>query len=209
VSAARVGHRLLGRRALSGAVACGALVVATLAGCGDSERPDPRADRNVAATNGPGSPPTATAAPMPDDERAGPSPGARSPGPTDTAGPSAGGSASPGAGGPGAGSSAGAGAPAPPAAQASPVFVGEACAPDQHSGPQLAVGGLVLYCVPTTGSAAGGRWSAQSPQTTTARPVPGTECDSTQTGKIFQGTGGRPVACLREPDGGFRWADVS
>jgi hypothetical protein len=198
-----VGHRLLGRRALTGAVACGALVVATLAGCGDPDRPDPRADRNVAATNGPGSPPAATAPPMPDDERAGPSPSARTPGPTGTAGPPAGGGASPGAG-----ASAGAGAPPPPEAQASPVFVGEACAPDQHSGPQLAVGGLVLYCVPAADSAAGGRWSAQSPQTT-ARPVPGTECDSSQAGKIFQDPGGRPVACLREPDGGFRWADVS
>jgi hypothetical protein len=205
VSAGRVGHRLLGRRALTGAVAGGALVVATLAGCGGSQRPDPRADRNVAATNGPGSPPTATAPPMPDDERAGPSPGARTPGPTGTAGGPTG-TAGPPAG---AGASAGAGAPAPPAAQASPVFVGEACAPDQHGGPQLAVGGLVLYCVPAADSAAGGRWSAQSPQTTTARPVPGTECDSSQAGKIFEDPGGRPVACLREPDGGFRWADVS
>jgi hypothetical protein len=94
-------------------------------------------------------------------------------------------------------------------AQASPVFVGEACAPDLYPDPQLAVSGLVLYCVPMPGSGPGGRWSPQSPQSVTVRPQPGAECDSSQVGKIFQDPSGRPVACLREPDGGFRWADVS
>ncbi|ABW16592.1 hypothetical protein Franean1_7273 [Parafrankia sp. EAN1pec] len=100
-----------------------------------------------------------------------------------------------------------------PSVAPSPVFLGEACVPGRDEEPAVAVNGLVLYCVPGeagTGSAVSGRWSPEAPaQSTRSRPEPGSECEPADAGQIVPGADGRPVTCLREPDGGMRWADVS
>jgi hypothetical protein len=87
------------------------------------------------------------------------------------------------------------------------VFLGEACDPtiDRQA---IAINGLVLYCIPSSDNAY--RWSptpAASPSP--AGPREGSECDPNQDNKITEGSNGRPFACLREPDGTFRWSDVS
>ncbi|WP_154677165.1 hypothetical protein [Parafrankia discariae] len=102
-----------------------------------------------------------------------------------------------------------------PSVAPSPVFLGEACVPGHDVEPAVAVNGLVLYCAPEpggagAGSATAGRWSPEEPtQSTRSRPEPGSECDPVDVGQIVPGADGRPVTCLREPDGGMRWADVS
>ncbi|OAA23005.1 hypothetical protein UG55_104111 [Frankia sp. EI5c] len=115
------------------------------------------------------------------------------------------------------GSSSGVSIPELPTVAPSPVFLGEACVPGRDSEPATAVNGLILYCVPLPDpTVAGldpdpaGRWSPENPtQSTQGGPAPGSECDPEDVGKVVRGAGGRPVSCLREADGGMRWADVS
>ncbi len=116
-----------------------------------------------------------------------------------------------------AGGSAGPLVPDLPSVAPSPVFLGEACDPDRDSEPAMAVNGLVLHCVQVpepeiTGAAPSGvgRWSPGPPsQGNPTGPEPGGECDPADVGKVVPGAGGRPLSCLREPDGAMRWADVS
>ncbi|EFC81887.1 hypothetical protein [Parafrankia sp. EUN1f] len=193
------------------AVIVGVLFAGALVGCAQSG----------ADTSSTGARPAAAAA------AAGPSPTA----PASTRAPTGTTGGTGGTGGTGAGSAAtpGAAATGPAAASTglpvsglpsvapSPVFLGEACIPDLDVEPAVAVNGLLLYCVPApepkvAGAQVGGagRWSPETPsQSAQAGPQPGSECDPDDVGKIVQGAGGRPVSCLRESDGGMRWADVS
>ncbi len=89
------------------------------------------------------------------------------------------------------------------------VFVGEPCVPAVDSAPRQAVNGLFLYCGP---SAAGQpRWGVTSPQPRQlVVPAPGAECNAATDGdELLQDANGRPIACLRDHDGSFRWSDVS
>lgn len=168
-------------------VAAGALLTAALAGCAESG-----AD-------------TASSRPMPPAA-------ADPPQPHSTPDPAATGAQTPG--GPGD-AAAGPLVPDLPSVAPSPVFLGEACDPDRDSEPATAVNGLVLYCaqVPeiTGADPSGvGRWSPGPPsQGTPTGPEPGGECDPADVGKVVPGADGRPLSCLREPDGAMRWADVS
>jgi len=101
-------------------------------------------------------------------------------------------------------------ASAAPTPIASPVFVGEPCAPDQDTAPATAINGLTLYCAASSpGSNGQGSWSDVPSQQQQQGPTPGAECDSSDLGHVQQDSSGRPVACLREPSGEFRWADIS
>lgn len=97
---------------------------------------------------------------------------------------------------------------ATPTAQATPVFVDEPCDPGADPGPQVAINGLTLYCV---GNEAGVPvWATAPPPSPSPAPqTKGSICDSRDRGKVVQGGDGRPLECLRDPDGRYRWVDVS
>jgi hypothetical protein len=165
------------------------------AGAGPSARPDPA---------------RTTAPPAPTTE-AGPSPAASG----DSSGGSAGAGASGTSGGTASGSPGGSDASeqaTSPAVAASPVFLGEPCAPTQDSAPATAINGLTLFCVARSGAAGAaglGSWSNNPPKQQPTGPAPGAECTSSDLGQVQQDQTGRPVACLREPNGDLRWADIS
>jgi len=99
-----------------------------------------------------------------------------------------------------------------PDVAATPVFVGEPCLRSQDTAPASAINGLTLFCVPATGPAATadlGAWSYTPPQQKPTGPAAGTECSSSDLGQVQQDSAGRPVTCLREPNGDLRWADIS
>ena len=134
-------------------------------------------------------------------------PGSAGPGGTGPTRAAASGGAPSGAPGGQSGSPSASGEDELPTPQASPVFLGEACDPGADTR-AIAINGLVLYC--GASSDGGYRWSPNpggSPSPTGARP--GSECDPNQANTVTEGTNGRPFACLREPDGTFRWSDVS
>jgi hypothetical protein len=152
---------------------------------------------------------------------AGASPGAGGgrPGSGVTAAPGAPGGSS-GSGGPagsgGSGAGGGVAAPTVPVPQPSAVFVGEACVPGRNPDPAAAVNGLVLYCVPdesgsgSGGGGAGGRWSTQAPPPPTqVTPQEGGLCQQADVGRIVPNQAGRPLSCLRDPNGALTWSDVS
>ncbi|WP_157891935.1 MULTISPECIES: hypothetical protein [Frankia] len=132
-------------------------------------------------------------------------------------------SPAPGAAGGGGGAAAATMVPTP---QPSAVFLGEACAPGRNKAPATAVNGLVLYCVPDdgagssaggagtsaggAGSSAGGRWSTEPP-TSSVQPPPeeGGSCQQADVGRVLRDSAGRPVSCLRDPNGLLSWSDVS
>jgi len=220
----RRGRRLgPGRRTVVAAV-LPVLVVAALAGCGqadDDSLSSSAPDGAATATADPGGQPTtpqpspAPAAPTPDDgsggggTAAGPggSGGAATPGATDGAASGGTGNAS---AAPPSGEASAAATPTAPIVSASPVFVGEPCAPELDTAPAVAINGLTLYCAPPSAGAAGpGSWSNLPPQQQQQGPAPGAECDSSDAGQVQKDPSGRPVACLREPNGEFRWADIS
>ncbi|MCK9894354.1 hypothetical protein [Frankia sp. AgB32] len=104
------------------------------------------------------------------------------------------------------------GAAGVPTALPSAVFVGEACAPDQNTGPAPAVNGLTLFCIPdTSGVSAGGlgRWATQPPVATQASPQVGGTCQQADMGRLVRDPSGRPLSCLRDPNGALSWSDVS
>ncbi|WP_250284505.1 hypothetical protein [Frankia sp. CiP1_Cm_nod2] len=88
------------------------------------------------------------------------------------------------------------------------VFVGQPCVSARDVAPRQAISGLILYCQQTdTGQP---RWGLAGPSPPDpAAPVPNAECTVTDTGQVVQGANGRPVVCLRDPDGNLRWGDVS
>ncbi|WP_261568099.1 hypothetical protein [Frankia gtarii] len=150
------------------------------------------------------------------------SPGPNSPGPAGASGPAAAGAgaaqsapgASPAAGAAGGGGGAGGGAAATavPTPQPSAVFLGEACAPGRNKAPATAVNGLALFCVPDDGggSAAGGRWSTEPPTSSAqSPPEEGGSCEPADVGRVLRDSAGRPVSCLRDPNGMLSWSDVS
>lgn len=195
------------RRTFPRAVLIGTALAAALVGCGESE-----ADRASAPAPAvtPLSPPGPATTPEPSGQ-AGSSGPVQPSGPAGSSAGSGGGSeesGGPGSEAPGSGRQA----TGPPSIQPSPVFVGEACAPERDTGPAFAVNGLVLYCVPAAGGSSGppGRWSVYPPrEQSVPRPEPGTECDPSDVGRIITDAQGRPVTCLREPNGELRWSDVS
>ncbi|WP_175648266.1 hypothetical protein [Protofrankia sp. BMG5.30] len=88
------------------------------------------------------------------------------------------------------------------------VFVGQPCVPARDIAPRQAINGLILYCQQTDPGQP--RWGlASPPPPDPAAPVPNAECTVTDTGQVVQGANGRPVICLRDPDGNLRWGDVS
>jgi hypothetical protein len=94
------------------------------------------------------------------------------------------------------------------APRATPVFVDEPCDPGGGAGPQLAINGLNLYCV----SSSGGEpvWSTSPPPSPTPTPTnAGSTCAKAQDGHYARGADGRPLECIHDPDGGYRWTDVS
>ncbi|WP_261559415.1 hypothetical protein [Frankia tisae] len=121
--------------------------------------------------------------------------------------------ASPAAGAAGGGGEAGgAAATAVPTPQPSAVFLGEACAPGRNKAPATAVNGLALFCVPDDGggSAAGGRWSTEPPASSAqSPPEEGGSCEPADVGRVLRDSAGRPVSCLRDPNGMLSWSDVS
>ncbi|MDT3446306.1 hypothetical protein [Pseudofrankia sp. BMG5.37] len=206
----------LGRRAVVAGV-LPVLVVTALTGCGQSkdETAGSSAPQGVtAATTDPGVRPTT---PEPSPQPAPTTSGVTSGGGTDSGAGGTTGSGEPGGGGAAAGAgggdpvpSGGSEASAKPNVSASPVFVGEPCAPGQDTAPAIAINGLTLYCAPPTpGSNGLGSWSDVPSQQQQQGPAPGAECDSSDMGHVQQDPSGRPVACLREPNGEFRWADIS
>jgi hypothetical protein len=193
-------------------VVAAAVLVGGLAGCGH--------DRNETSTSSVANTPQGAQPP------AAPPPSAQAePSPDPSGGSPANGSAGPasGSGGPAASGTADgsgttqpddtdSGEPASPAVAASPVFVGEPCAPSQDTAPQLAINGLLLYCVPQGGTQSPtglGTWSDSPPKQQPTGPAPGAECSTSDVGQVQQDPSGRPVACLREPNGELRWADIS
>jgi hypothetical protein len=87
------------------------------------------------------------------------------------------------------------------------VFLGEPCDPTTDT-KAVAINGLVLYCVP--GANGGYLWSpSPGASPSPSGPRSGAECGPDQANEITEGSNGRPFACLREPDGTFRWSDVS
>ncbi|WP_045876966.1 hypothetical protein [Pseudofrankia sp. DC12] len=158
-----------------------------------------------ASDAGPGPATTTASAPAPSTETE-PSPGASSAA-SGAAGGAAAGTASGGPGGSDASEPA-----ASPNVAASPVFVGEPCQPSQDSTPQAAINGLTLFCVPVAGAAGSaglGAWSDSPPKPQPSGPAPGSECASSDLGQVQRDPSGRPIACLREPNGDLRWADIS
>ncbi|WP_163552231.1 hypothetical protein [Candidatus Frankia alpina] len=106
----------------------------------------------------------------------------------------------------------GAAATAVPTPQPSAVFLGEACAPGRNKAPATAVNGLALFCVPDDGggSAAGGRWSTEPPPSSAQSPLQeGGSCEPADVGRVLRDSAGRPVSCLRDPNGMLSWSDVS
>ena len=193
------------RRGLRAAFAALALALAVpLAGCGDSENDQPTTRPAPAPQPRPA--PAPTSVPTPDEPAAAPSGEPGSPSEPGAAGGAAG---PPGSGSP---DPAGTSTPTPVIIQPSPVFVGEACSPQRDVYPAYAINGLVLYCVPSEEGPVGslGRWSAEPPQPQQPQqPESGAVCDPEDVGRIVQDAEGRPVACMREPNGELRWADVS
>ncbi|OHV39588.1 MULTISPECIES: hypothetical protein [Pseudofrankia] len=196
------------------------LVATALAGCGqdrDETLSSSAPEGATTTTADPGGTPTT---PEPSPQPAPTTGGATSGGDTGSSGGAGGtgqatgggeatgsGQASDGAGATPSGES---GAPTAPNVSASPVFVGEPCAPSLDTAPAIAINGLLLYCAPpATGSNGLGSWSDAPPEQQQQGPTPGAECDSSDMGQVQQGPSGRPVACLREPNGEFRWADIS
>ncbi|WP_248840113.1 hypothetical protein [Frankia sp. AgKG'84/4] len=123
-------------------------------------------------------------------------------------------SAVPGATPAGAAATGASGAPAGlgPTALPSAVFVGEACAPERNTGPAPAVNGLTLFCIPGPGgiTAGGlGRWATRPPAATQASPQVGGSCQPGDVGRLVRDPGGRPLSCLRDPNGALSWSDVS
>ncbi|WP_131788171.1 hypothetical protein [Protofrankia symbiont of Coriaria ruscifolia] len=95
-----------------------------------------------------------------------------------------------------------------PANRSFPVFVGQPCVPQRDTAARQAINGLALYCERT--DAGQPRWGlASPPPPDPAAPAPSAECAVTDTGRVVQGANGRPVVCLRDPDGNLRWSDVS
>lgn len=203
-------------------VVAGALFGA-LAGCGHDKSASSASSAvstDQAGANAQPDPAQTTAPPAPSTE-AGPSP---APSGSDSSGGSSGSSGSgdssggpAGASGTPGGSASGSPADASeqatiPAVAASPVFLGEPCAPAQDSAPATAINGLTLFCVPQSGAAGAaglGSWSDNPPKKQPTGPAPGAECTSSDLGQVQQDQTGRPVACLREPNGDLRWADIS
>jgi len=180
-----------------------------LAGCGHS--------RGQAVTSTAGAdqnPPGSGRSTDPGPARTTPAPTAGQPA-RPSAGTSPGGQsvASPGATGDAASTdAAGTDQAAVPDVAATSVFVGEPCLPSQDTAPAPAINGLTLFCVPATGPAAAtslGAWSDTPPQQKPTGPAPGTACTSSDLGQVHQDSAGRPVTCLREPNGDLRWADIS
>ncbi len=92
-------------------------------------------------------------------------------------------------------------------AQATPVFVDEPCDPSAGRGSQSAINGLDLYCV---SNSAGSVWSTSPPPSPTPPPTrAGGACSRSQDGSYIKGADGRPLECLRDLDGRYRWTDVS
>ncbi len=196
-----------------GPVVAVGLAAALLAGCGSAAT-----DVEVSAPRTP----TAAAPAVPPDDRSGsPQAGAGGTGGTSsegsgprTAGPDA--QASPGASRPAlnnddpavSGDASGGSPAADPANRLSTVFVGEPCVPERDTAARQAINGLALYCERTDSGQP--RWGpASPPPSDPAAPVPSAECAVTDTGRVVQGANGRPIVCLRDPDGNLRWGDVS
>lgn|GEM_PF-3255445 len=232
VNARRRNRRLDPCRRVAVAGVLPILIAAALAGCGqssDDALSSSAAEGATTAAPDPGGQATATATnplPTPTADGATGDGGAAGSG-TDSggeAGGTGGTGGSDGAGGAGASGTPGADgtdsagrtgpsttdASAAPTPVASPVFVGEPCAPDQDTAPATAINGLTLYCAASSpGSNGQGSWSDVPSQQQQQGPTPGAECDSSDLGHVQQDSSGRPVACLREPSGEFRWADIS
>lgn len=230
VNARRRNRRLDPCRRVAVAGVLPILIAAALAGCGqssDDALSSSAAEGATTAAPDPGGQATATnPLPTPTADGATGDGGAAGSG-TDSggeAGGTGGTGGSDGAGGAGASGTPGADgtdsagrtgpstsdASAAPTPIASPVFVGEPCAPDQDTAPATAINGLTLYCAASSpGSNGQGSWSDVPSQQQQQGPTPGAECDSSDLGHVQQDSSGRPVACLREPSGEFRWADIS
>ncbi|WP_161983120.1 hypothetical protein [Candidatus Frankia alpina] len=139
-----------------------------------------------------------------------------SPGSAGASGPAASGAgaaqSAPGASPAAGAAGGGAAATAVPTPQPSAVFLGEACAPGRNKAPATAVNGLALFCVPDDGggSAAGGRWSTEPPTSSAqSPPQEGGSCEPADVGQVLRDSAGRPVSCLRDPNGMLSWSDVS
>lgn len=150
------------------------LVATALAGCGqdrDETLSSSAPEGATTTTADPGGTPTT---PEPSPQPAPTTGGATSGGDTGSSGGAGGtgqatgggeatgsGQASDGAGATPSGES---GAPTAPNVSASPVFVGEPCAPSLDTAPAIAINGLLLYCAPpATGSNGLGSWSDARP----------------------------------------------
>jgi hypothetical protein len=91
-----------------------------------------------------------------------------------------------------------------------PVFVDEPCDP-ATPGPRPAINGLSLYCVPGDATAPGGAaWATQRPSPPPPpSKSPGGTCNASDAGAHALSSLGRPLECLQDADGRYRWADVS
>jgi hypothetical protein len=118
------------------------------------------------------------------------------------------GSASPGGNGGATGGSP-TEAPAGPNLDASPVFEGEPCEANTDTAPQTAINGLMLYCNPAASPSQPGSWADSPPTPSPTGPAQGTRCTSADVGQVEVDPAGRPVSCLRQPDGDLQWADIS
>ncbi|MCM3926417.1 hypothetical protein ND748_32700, partial [Frankia sp. AiPs1] len=55
-----------------------------------------------------------------------------------------------------------------------------------------------------------GRWSTEPPTSSAqSPPEEGGSCQPTDVGRVLRDSAGRPVSCLRDPNGLLSWSDVS
>jgi hypothetical protein len=157
-----------------------ATVLVFVASCGSARQPDAAATTQPTTT----AQPTATPAPSPTPSSTPPAPTTPTASPTAT--PPLGGG---------------------PSASATPVFVDEPCDARSDTKPQAALRGLTLYCSGGSGEPV---WGTQPPTSPSPAPSnPGSSCDGSQNGAYARSAQGRPLECLRDPDGRYRWVDVS